>query len=142
MFIRKRGKTKFMWLPVTVSTAISKGALVAFSSGYLIAATSTTAPSTIIGVIRHTIATTDADYATARLVEVEVPVENYVEWEVDVTSGLVVADVGLYCDLTSSLVVNRGGTTYDIVQCIGVISTTKGRFVLNTGVAGCGVIGA
>jgi hypothetical protein len=142
MFIRKRGKTKFMWLPVTVSTAISKGALVAFSSGYLIAATSTTAPSTIIGVIRHAITASDADYATARLVEVEVPVENYVEWEVDVTSGLVAADVGLYVDLTSSLVINRGGSTYDVAQCVGVITSTKGRFVLNTGVAGCGVIGA
>ena len=142
MFIRKRGRTKFMWLPVTTSTALSKGALVAYSSGYLIAATSTTAPSTIAGVLRHAIAATDSDYATARLVEVEVPVENNVEWEADVTSGLVAADVGLYCDLTDSVTVNRGASSYDVVQCVGVISTTKGRFILNIGVSGCGVIGA
>lgn len=141
-FIRSQGKTKFMWLPVTTSTALSKSSLVAFSSGYLIAATSTTAPSTIAGVLRHAIAATDADYAVARLVEVEVPVENYVVWEAAVTSGLVAADVGLYCDLTDAVTVNRGGSTYDVVQCVGVITTTKGKFVLNTGLAGCGVIGA
>ena len=142
MFTRKQGRTKMMWLPVTVSTALSKGALVAYSSGYLIAATSTTAPTAIAGVLKKAIASTDADYATARLVAVEVPVENSVVWEADVTSGLVAADVGLYCDLTDSLTVNRGGSSYDVVQCVKVISTTKGLFILNIGVAGMGIIGA
>ncbi len=133
MFVRKQGKTKLMWLPVTVSTALSKGALVAYSSGYLIAATSTTTCSSIVGVLRHAIASTDSDYATARLVEVEVPVEKNVVWEAAVTSGLVAADIGLYQDLTDSLTVNRAASTYDIVQCVKVISTTKGWFVLNIG---------
>lgn len=141
-FIKKRGRTKFMWLPVTTSTALSKDSLVAFSSGYLIAATSTSAPSTIVGVLRHAIASTDDDYAVARLVEVEVPVENYVEWEATTTGTAVVADVGLYCDISDSVTVNRAASTYDIVQVVGFISTTKTRVVLNTGVAGCGVIGA
>lgn len=133
MFKLKRGKTKFVWLPVTASTAISAGALVAFSSGYLIAATSSTAPESIVGVLRHTIAATDADYAVARLVEVEVPVELFTEWEADVTSGLVAADVGLYQDLTDASTVNRAASTYDVVQCIKVISATKGVFFLNIG---------
>ncbi len=133
MFVRKQGKTKFMWLPVTPSTAISKGALVAFSGGKLIPATSTTACSDIVGVIRHDIAATDSDYASDRLVEVEVPVEKNVVWEADVTSGLVAADIGLYQDLTDSLTVNRASSTYDIVQCVKVISTTKGLFILNIG---------
>lgn len=131
-----------MWLDVTTSTAISKGALVAWSSGYLIAATSTTAPSTIAGVLCKAIASTDSDYATARLVAVEVPVENNVEWEFAVTSGLVAADRGLYCDLTDSVTVNRGGSTYDVVQITHVLSTTKGQGILNIGISGCGVIGA
>lgn len=133
MFIKKQGKTKLMWLPVTVSTAITKGALVAFSSGTLIAATSSTACYNIVGVIRHTIAATDADYATARLVEVEVPVEMNTVWEADVTTGLVAADIGLFQDLTSSTHVNRAASTYDVVQCVKVITTTKGLFLLNIG---------
>lgn len=131
-----------MWLPVTVSTALAKDSLVAFSSGYLIAATSTSAPSTIVGVLRHTIAATDADYAVARLVEVEVPVENYVEWEATTTGTAVAADVGLYCDISDAVTVNRAASTYDVVQVVGIVSTTKTIVVLNTGVAGCGVIGA
>ena len=142
MFIRKQGKTKFIWLPVTVSTTFSEGGIVAWSSGYLIEATGTSAVSTHVGVIRHAIASTDDDYAVARLVEVEVPVENNVLWEADVTATLVVADRGLYCDLTSNLVVSRASSTYDAVQCIKYISTTKGLFILNLGVSGCGVIGA
>jgi hypothetical protein len=142
MFIRKKGKTKFMWLPVTVSTTFSEGGLVAWDSGYIIEVTSTSAVSTHVGVIRHAITASDDDYATARAIEVEVPVENNVVWEGDVTATLVVADRGLYCDLTNNLTVNRGASTYDAVQCVGYISTTKGEFILNLGVSGCGVIGA
>mgnify|MGYP001590340099 CR=1 FL=1 len=133
MFTRKSGKTKTVPMPVTISTALSKGALVAWSSGRLIAATTTTAGSAIAGVLVKAIASTDSDYATTRDVLVEVPVEKDVLWEADVTATLVVADVGLYCDLTSSLVINRGASTYDIVQCRKLISTTKGLFVLNIG---------
>jgi len=122
-----------MYLPVTPSTAIAEGALVAYSSGYLIAATSSSAAGTIAGVLVKAIAATDADYAVAREVAVEVPVEQNVVWTADVTSGLVAADVGLYQDLTDSVTVNRGASTYDIVQCVGVISTTKGEFILNVG---------
>lgn len=142
MFIRKRGKTKFMWLPVTVSTTFSEGGLVAWSSGYLIEATSSTAGSSIVGVIRHAIAATDDDYATHRMVEVEVPVEKNVEWEADVTATLVVADRGLYCDLTSNLVVNRAASTLDIVQVTRYISTTKADVILNIGPESLGDISA
>lgn len=122
-----------MWLPVTTSTALSANSLVAWSSGYLVAATSSTAGYSIVGVLRHAIASTDDDYATARLVEVEVPVEMNVVWEMDVTSGLVAADRGLFQDLTSATHVDRSASTYDIVQCIKVLSTTKGEFLLNIG---------
>lgn len=129
-FIKKEGLTKNMSLPVTASTAIAAGALVAWSSGKLIAATSTTARESIAGVLVKAIAATDADYADERLVEVEVPVEENVVWEADVTSGLVAADRGLFQDLTDASTVNRGASTYDVVQCKTVLSTTKGLFIL------------
>ena len=132
-FRRIQGKTKMMKLPVTASTAITAGALVAFSSGYLIAATASSEPYAIAGVLKKTIASTDSDYATARSVEVEVPIEKAVVWEFDVTSGLVAADVGKHCDLTDSLVVNRGASSLDIVQITKVLSTTKGQGILNIG---------
>ena len=132
-FIRKQGKTKLMWLPVTASTALSANSLVAWSSGRLIAATATTAGNVIAGVIRHAITSADSDYAVTRDVEVEVDVEKRVTWEADVTATLVVADVGLYCDLTDASTVDRAASTYDIVQIAKFISTTKADVHLNIG---------
>lgn len=131
-----------MALPVAASTIMTAGALVAWSSGALILATSTTAPSTIAGVVQKTITAADADYAVAnRLIPVEVPVESGVIWEF-ATASLVAADQGLYCDLTDSLTVNRGASTYDVVQVIKLVSATVGQGFLNIGTFGCGVIGA
>lgn len=142
MFVRKQGLTKVMYLSVTPSTAISKGALLAWSSGKLIAATSTTAPSTIAGVSVRSIVSTDTDYASDRLIPVEVPVELGVVWTADVTATAVASDQGLYCDLTDSLTVNRGGSTYDVVQIVKFLTTVKCDVLLNIGTFGCGVIGA
>ena len=135
-FIRKSGLVKNVQLPVTASTAIASRALVAWSSGKLIAATSSTAAASIAGVLVKAITASDADYADERLVDVEVPVEKFVEYEADVTSGLVATDRGLYQDITDASTVNRAASTYDVVQCIRVISATKGRFFLNIGGAG------
>lgn len=134
-FIKHKGKTVTRWLPIAASTAITKGSIVAWNgSGALIAATSSTAASAHVGVIKKTIAATDADYATAnRLVPVEVPVEKFVEWRGAVTSGLVAADIGLWVDLTDALTINRGASTYDAAQVKKVISTTEGIFYLNLG---------
>ena len=133
MFTRRQGKTKTMYLSVTPSTALSKGALVAWSSGKLIAATSTTAPSAIQGVLKAAIAATDSDYASDRLVGVEVPVEKNVVWEADVTATAVATDQGGFFDLTDSLTVNRAASTYDVVQMTKYLSATKAEGVLNIG---------
>lgn len=132
MFIRYKGKTKLMSLPVTASTEIGVGALVAWSSGKLIAATSTTASSDIVGVLRKAITSSDSDYASERLVLVEVPVEKNVEWLFDGTS-LSTSTRGTYLDLTDSVTVNGGASTYDIVWHTGYVSATKGIGVLNIG---------
>jgi len=126
-----KGKTKTIYLPVTTSTVLAKDSIVAEASGYLIAATSSTAALAHIGVTPKAIAATDADYAVARVHPVIVPVEKNVEWICDVTTGLVAADVGLLVDLTDSVTINRGASTYDVAMVRKVISTTKGIFVLN-----------
>lgn len=132
-FTKYKGKSVTRWLPVTTSTAFTKGAICSWSSALLIPATSATAASSHVGVIKKTIASTDADYATARLVPVEVPLEKMVEWRAPVTSGLVAADISLWVDLTDSLTINRAASTIDAAQVKSVISTTEGIFILNLG---------
>ena len=132
-FKKVSGKSKIVYLPVTPSTAIAEGSIVSFSSGYLIAATSSTTALSHAGVLRKTIAATDADYAVARTVPVEVPVEKNVVWEAPVTSGLVAADVGLLVDLTNAYTIDRSASTIDAAQVVKVLSTTLGHFILNIG---------
>ena len=104
MFIRKQGKTKTIYLPVAASAgAMAEGSLVALSSGTLVLATNTVESYYIIGVLRKAVTTADSDYATARDLPVEVPVEKNVVWEADVKVGtLVASSVGLYFDLTTA----------------------------------------
>lgn len=128
MFKLKQGLTKTVYLPVTTSTALAAGDLLTFSSGLLVAATSSTAASAIIGVNVKAIASTDSDYATARRIPVEVPVERNTVWEADVTSGLVAADIGKEVDLTDAATVDRSATSIGAVMPVAVISTTKGLF--------------
>lgn len=120
-----------IWLPVTASTVLSKDSIVSESSGYLIAATSSTTALSHIGVTPKAVVATDADYAVARLHPVIVPVEKNVEWLGDVTSGLVAADVGLLVDLTNSTTIDRSASTIDAAMVRKVITSTKGVFVLN-----------
>ena len=140
-FRKISGKTKIVYLPVTTSTAIAKGSLVAFSSGYLIAATSSTAALAHAGVLVKDIVAADTDFAVARSVPVEVPMEKNVVWEAPVTSGLVAADVGLLVDLTDCNTINRGASTIDAAMVVKVISSTKGHFLLNLG-GGTGEVNA
>ena len=139
-FVRKQGKTKFMYFGSTASQAITAGAVVALSSGRLIPAANDTDPSVIVGVIRHTIATTDTAYLTAGTpVEVEVPVEKMVVWEALIDENyadLATTDQGTYMDLSKDddgLSVDTAISTLDTVFCVGYISGSKGLFVLNIG---------
>lgn len=127
-FLLRKGKVKTVYLPVTTSTAFTKDTLVTFSSGLITAAASGTASADIVGVIRKTIASTDSDYATSRLVPVDVPVERFTVWEADVTSGLVAADILAEVDLTDAGTVNRGASSVKAVRCVQRISATKGLF--------------
>lgn len=131
-FTRHKGKTVTRWLPVTTSTTFTKGDIVQWSSGLLIKATTTSAASASVGVIKKTIASTDSDYATARLVPVEIPLEKMTQWR-STGVALVASENGLWQDLASAGTVDRAGSTYDAVQQVSIISATEGIFILNLG---------
>jgi len=131
-FTKFRGKTVTRWLPVTTSTTFTKGDIVAWASGLIIKATTTSAAKTHVGVIKKTIAATDTDYATARVVPVEVPLEKMVQWA-STGTALVATENGLWMDLTGPGAVDRAGSTYDAVQQFSVTNSTNGVFILNLG---------
>ena len=143
MFKLHSGRTKSMYFGSTASQAISKGALVALSSGRLIPAANDTDPSVIVGVIDEAIASTDTAYATAGTpVKVIVPLDMWTTWEVDLnaTGGasypLTATDQGEYMDLytdDTGLYVDTNVSTLDTLFCVGYINTLKGLFVLNIG---------
>jgi len=133
-FIPYKGTFKTIQVPVKVSTAISKYAIVSVltsgDAGTVGPATSSTTNLSHIGVSAKAIASTDADYATARKIPVIVPTQKNCEWLSDVTATLVAADVGLEVDLTDSLTLNRGASSVDVAMVRDFISTTKCTAVL------------
>jgi len=130
-FSVKSGKVKTVWLPVDASGgAMPRGTLVTLTSGILQLATSSTANTAIVGILDKAVTTADDDYASARTLPVIVPLEKHVEYEGDVTSGLVAADIGLEQDLTDGVTVNRGASSVDVAKCTKVLSATKGHFFL------------
>jgi len=131
-FRKVKGATKNVWLPVTPSTVIAEGALVAFDTGLLVPADATTAPGDIIGVCRKEIAATDADYADDRNIPVEIALDAKVLYEFP-TTGLVAADIGNDVDLTDSVTVNRAATAVGVVKVLKRVTATKGQGWIATG---------
>ena len=81
------------------------------------------------------IASTDSDFASTTKVRVAIPKTPYSEFEADVTGTLTATDVGTQFDLSTAGLVNKAGTTYKVVTCVGYQSATKGRFILNSNLA-------
>ena len=131
MFVRHSGKTKLISVPVTTSTQITTGSLVAYSSNLLVAATSGTLTPQLCGILRKTITSTDSDYATSRSVLVEVPMEKNVEWEAATTGTTYAA--GDEVDLSDCLTINRGAQSIKMAQIRLVLSTTLSTVVLKLG---------
>lgn len=119
-----KGKTKIMYFPRPASTVFSQGALVYFNgSGQVIPADATSGQH--VGVTKKAVAATDADYATADvLIPIEVPMERWVEWEVD-TASADPDDIGNEIDLTDSVTANRGASSKDALLVTGYNSATK-----------------
>lgn len=139
-FRRASGRTKVMWLPkrVTLTIPIVTGDWLELSDTgaeglYRSISDTTSLQIPLFGVAKKDVATTDT---TANLIPVEVPTENYVEWEFDTDSdnGLVASDVGGFRDLDTlgrnidrSLSINK---TFLITRRI---SASKGLAVLARG---------
>ena len=125
-----KGKTNIKWYPKTASVTFTFGDLVQFTSGYV--ATATNQSEVHLGIIKTAVTSGDSDFASTTKVPVEIPTSPSCEFEADVTGTLVTTSLGLTYDLTSAGLVNQGGTTYGVVTCVGFISSTKGRFTLNS----------
>lgn len=128
MFVLRSGSAKIEYFPKTASTALANGALVASTSGQLIAGTATTAAH--VGILLKKVASTDADYASTTMVPVMVPSQDAI-FEGDAT-GLTAALVNTTMDLTDSVTVNGAADSHHAVTLVGYISATKGLFKINS----------
>lgn len=119
-----KGKVKNVFLPVHTSTAFTKDTIVEIASGLVDPADDN--DTALAGVIRKTIASTDADYATARKVPVMVPVEKHVIFEID-TGGSFAAgtDEGLEFGISDAGTLDHSDTTNKVFLVTKVISATK-----------------
>lgn len=130
-FTKIKGKTRLEWLDVTVSTALAKGTLVEWTSGYLAAADDN--DTDIAGVLAKDIAATDSDYAVARKVPVLVPLEKHVVWEADTADTFVQAThAGVECGIANSSTVDLDDTTNDAFKVISGSGTkVRGYLKIN-----------
>ena len=126
-----KGKCRVEWLPVTVSTALSKDSLVEWTSGFLAAADDN--DTDVAGVLTKTIASTDDDYATARLVPVLVPTERHTVWEADTADTFVAASHrGVECGIVDASNVDLDDTTNDVFRPISGSGTkVRGYLKIN-----------
>lgn len=125
-----KGKTIKKLFPKSASTTFTSGNLVQMPAGYVTTATNQSVRH--MGIILQDIKSTDADFASNTEVMVEIPAEESCEFEAAVTGTLTQACVGVKYDLSDASTVNQGGTTYGVVTCVGFITSTKGRFSLNS----------
>lgn len=119
--------------PKSASTTFTNGDLVMLSAGYVLTATAQSTKH--LGIILEAVASTDSDFADNTAVKVAVPKTPYAEFESAVTGTLTGTDVGSQFDLSTAGLVNKAGTTYKVVTCVGYISSAKGRFILNSNLA-------
>jgi hypothetical protein len=122
-----KGKTKTEWFPVTTSTALAKGTLVEFTSGLIAAADADETAGGVRGVMVKTIASTDADYATARRIPILVPAEKHVVFEADATGTFAATDIGVEYGISDSGTVDKAETTTVHFLVTEFVSASKVR---------------
>lgn len=118
-----------------------KGASVAFTfgdivtkdaSGFLAKATASTPRANLLGLIQRTVLSTDSDYASNTLVNVEVFEHDPGEFKLDVGTGsLTQAMVGKQFDLKDENEVDVTSNAIGHVTCVRYISATQGVFKFN-----------
>lgn len=146
-FVRYKGKTKLMHFKKTDTThALRDGGLVKLDDSSNLIPPANDSTDRVIGVARLNVSLTDtSSWTGAPMVPVEVPVENAVEWLIDVDSdgGAADSDVGRFCavDTTGGGSVSAGdsaGMRVDVsdtairqVFITGKVSATKVIGVIN-----------
>ena len=131
MIKRISGRPTIEWYPVKVSQVFPAGALTYWDgSGFLIPADATSGDHA--GVIQQPVAATDANYATARKVMVDVPTDQDV-FEADVETGtLTVAMVGNTYDLVADGdALDVTATAKKVVTIVGFVSASKALIKIN-----------
>lgn len=115
---KKKASTAFSWGdPVYVD-----------SNGFLDVAVAATAAADIVGVIQETIASTDDDYASTRMVAVDVPRkgDNGDLFRAQVGTGTAAqTDVGELVDLTAGSKVDLDASSIDALKVQRILSTTE-----------------
>ncbi len=136
MLKRFSGQPKFEQFTKTASTVMRNGNVVALTSGQLTAATGTS--TSHVGILIQDILTTDADYAVATRVLVDVPTTDDI-FLADVKSGVtaVVTNVGIQCDLyvdssTKDMYVDTGTTSHKQVTVVGFVSASQVLVKINS----------
>jgi len=128
MFVRFRGKTKMMYFKGDTAREVRDGSLVCLSDSATVVPARNDTTDRPIGVARRNDTITDS-----ALVPVEVPVENAVEWLIDVDSdaGAADSDIGRYCaiDTAGGSSVNAGDSCATRVD----VSDTTIRQIFITG---------
>lgn len=119
--------------PKSASTTFTAGDLVILSAGYM--GTATAQSTKHLGIILEAVTSGDSDFASNTAVKIAVPKTPFAEFEGTVTGTLTSTDVGQQFDLSTAGLVNKAGTTYKVVTCVGYVSATKGRFILNSNMA-------
>jgi hypothetical protein len=137
-FTRASGKTKMGEVILTASVAATEGSILypdPSNAGQYTIADSTAGGNFV--VLRQTVASTDSNYASAKTVSVEIPVEANVEWNFLVGSGtFTAADVGKYCDLVDEKSVAVDTQSKNVIFITDYISSTQGRCILSGNVTG------
>lgn len=137
-FVRVKWKTQIREVLFSASVAAEEGGLVypnPSAAGQYTVADATAGGN--MGVIRQTIAATDDDYASTKLVKVEFPIETNVEWEFTAGWALAQTHEWTYIDLTDYVTANEAASTKDVILVTKYISATKGQGIL----AGSGLQG-
>ena len=139
MLIRHRGKTKIMYFKGDTALQVRDGGLVSLTDSGTVTPVRNDSTDRVIGVARKNDTTTDS-----ALVPVEVPVENAVEWLIDVDSdaGASDSDIGRYCAVDTTgggsvlagdscgMRVDRSDTAVRQILITGRISATRGIGVI------------
>lgn len=110
-FILSQGESITVQLPKKASTAMSQGAVLDASGGFMQPATA--ASTSLIGVLQYPIASTDSDYASATQVPLLTLTDKTV-WEADVFDTTLIAAtlIGTFVDLKNSTQLDLSATAH------------------------------